>query len=774
MKVIENQALRFQALNFDPLDKKVDFGDGGLSTMKYVDVPKGIEVYEDLSVKLTMYAPNASKVELAGWGGYLGRERIELQAQADHYFSVVLKDLTPGFYYHEYYVDDKKVINPLVPIGYGGFTAVNFFELPGGHDDFYFLRDVAHGQVHMHFIDSSVNGRTKCCYVYTPPGYEDPENAHKSYPVMYLYHGVGENETGWLWQGKLNYIMDNLYAKEEAKPMIIVMTSGYAFAPDEDPVFHPGRYDLELTEDLMPFVEDYYRTENNRHGRCIAGLSLGGAQASTIYHAHQDLFANLGIFSAAGFMEIEDGQYDLIYMSCGIHEPMWKGLKSHEKHMLKEGKPVVINRFEGYHDWQVWKESLRDFAKHVFKNKHRSLEEHKVIPFKYQTGYFTPRNKTSDEGEINQAYYTSILNYEPLCRDLQFAMDENNKPAGRYPQVLPGFEVNQNGSVTLNFYGPNAESIEVTGLADKNLSLHKDGEYFSLKVDELKPGFYYHEYIMDGQTCLNPQEPIGYGSFRPLNYLEVPGEDTEFYEIQTKNRGTVTLELYQSQVLGGQTRLCYVYTPYGYEKKQDSYPVLYLQHGGGENETGWIWQGKVHNILDQLIDKGDCEPMICVMNTGYAFKADGSSHPLVGSVDEMIAKDCVPFIDKKYRTKARRNQRAMAGLSMGSFQSQRLVMHYSDLFANVGLFSGSLIIKNDEVNYEDILLDNEKLEHLFSVFFVAMGKEDAFYEDLKKQLDKMKKHGVVPRTYFDEGGHDWTFWRKCIRQFVTKLFREEG
>lgn len=120
--------------------------------MHYVDVPKGVEVYEDLSIKLTIYAPNARKVELAGWGGYLGRDPIELQEQEDHYFSVLLKGLTPGFYYHEYYVDNQKVINPLVPIGYGGFTAVNFFELPACQDDFYFLRDVDHGQVHMHFL----------------------------------------------------------------------------------------------------------------------------------------------------------------------------------------------------------------------------------------------------------------------------------------------------------------------------------------------------------------------------------------------------------------------------------------------------------------------------------------------------------------------------------------------------------------------------------------------------------------------------------------------
>lgn len=144
---------------------------------------------------------------------------------------------------------------------------------------FYELQDVPHGQVHICKYISAVNQHIKECYVYTPPGYD--RHRDRSYPVLYLQHGVGENETGWVWQGRMQFIMDNLLYAGKCREMLVVMCSGYAFEPEEDPVFFPGDFDKELTESVIPFIEQEFRCIHNRWGRAVAGLSLGSAQAIT-------------------------------------------------------------------------------------------------------------------------------------------------------------------------------------------------------------------------------------------------------------------------------------------------------------------------------------------------------------------------------------------------------------------------------------------------------------------------------------------------------------
>ena len=134
--------------------------------------------------------------------------------------------------------------------------------------------------------------------MYTPPGYD--RHRDRNYPVLYLQHGVGENETGWVWQGRMQFIMDNLLYAGKCREMLVVMCSGYAFEPEEDPVFFPGDFDKELTESVIPFIEQEFRCIHNRWGRAVAGLSLGSAQATLSAGKHPELFSALGVFSGVG------------------------------------------------------------------------------------------------------------------------------------------------------------------------------------------------------------------------------------------------------------------------------------------------------------------------------------------------------------------------------------------------------------------------------------------------------------------------------------------
>ena len=158
------------------------------------------------------------------------------------------------------------------------------------------------------------------------------------------------------------------------------------------------------------------------------------------------------------------------------------------------------------------------------------------------------------------------------------------------------------------------------------------------------------------------------------------------------------------------------------------------------------------------------------MNTGYGFPTDMNCHPsMSGFLDELV-KDAVPFIDSTYRTLADREHRAMAGLSMGGMQTQKIVFAHPELFAWAGIFSGGLVIQNEEEDYSDVLLKPEEFQKRFRMLFVACGTKEGFLEATRANEQKVLEAGVPIEVYEDYGYHDWTFWRHCAMQFLPKLF----
>ncbi len=384
---IQNQIIPSHMLFFDPFNKEAQIARDisqkkGYQSIHYVDRLPGIDVHGNGRVTFHFYAPDASQVEVAGIGGGMGNERHSMEKIEDGFWTVTLTDIPAGFHYHEYYVDGNRCTNPDAPLGYGCFYPINFFEMPDENSDFYSLKDVPHGDVRMELYPSPVNGRIKACWVYTPYGYE--ENTSRQYPILYIQHGVGENETGWIWQGKLNLIVDNLIAEGKCRDMIIVMNSGYAFAENEDPVFFPGDFDTELTKGCIPFIENKYRILSGRDNRAIAGLSLGSVQAFSIGMKHQDLFAWIGVFS--GGLPITRPEYDyselfanpdyidrtlrLLFVSCGEQEPMFDPTMDTVNRIAQSGcKSILGKHYPGYHVWDVWRYSARDFLQEVFQER---------------------------------------------------------------------------------------------------------------------------------------------------------------------------------------------------------------------------------------------------------------------------------------------------------------------------------------------------------------------------------------------------------------------
>jgi enterochelin esterase-like enzyme len=224
----------------------------------------------------------------------------------------------------------------------------------------------------------------------------------------------------------------------------------------------------------------------------------------------------------------------------------------------------------------------------------------------------------------------------------------------------------------------------------------------------------------------------------------------------------------------GKHEICLVYTPPKYDPNK-KYPVLYLQHGYGENEIGWTFQGHVGRIADELLNKGEMKEMLIVMCCGMTqLMEPAEKSPMTRMVFlDVFLKDIIPYIEGRYNVLTDKWNRAMAGLSMGSFQTSITTLSNPDLFGYAGLFSGFLRAPwgNMPQPWLEILDDAEKFKETYRVFYRAMGTEDQYFNafDADDAFLADKNLNMIRSTY--PGGHDWTVWRRCIHEFLPLIFR---
>jgi enterochelin esterase-like enzyme len=358
-------------------------------------------VDSDSRVQVRIKAPDATKVKVNFWSG----PKMDMEKQADGYWIVTTPPQAPGLHYYSIDIDGVQVSDPGSHSFYGGSKDASAVEVPEAGATYYLPQDVPHGQVREVWYNSSVTGSWRHALVYTPPDYD--KNHAARYPVLYLQHGGGEDETGWTKQGKVNFILDNLIASKTSKPMIVVMANGYARrAGQADP--QPGggmgspammqamqqmmtTFDEDVTKALIPFVDTTFRTIPDRDHRAMAGLSMGGMQTFVVTFNHLDTFSYIGGFSGAGGMSMRGGpppdlktlyngamadpaafskRVHLLWIGVGTEEPaqMRAGIQSFHK-LLEDGKVqhVFYESPGTAHEWQTWRRDLKDFAPRLFK-----------------------------------------------------------------------------------------------------------------------------------------------------------------------------------------------------------------------------------------------------------------------------------------------------------------------------------------------------------------------------------------------------------------------
>lgn len=329
-----------------------------------------------------------------------------------------------------------------------------------------------------------------------------------------------------------------------------------------------------------------------------------------------------------------------------------------------------------------------------------------------------------------------------------------------------GFCYLPDGKVRLRLVFPQAGRVEIDQFG-KISPLKKTADGAWEGDLDLGRGFQYLFVKVDGNDVLSPYLPIGFGCCRPMNYLDAPLDDGVPKDLCPAERGAVERRYYDSAV-SGRTESCLVYLPPCYDPAV-RYPVLYLQHGYGENETGWVYQGRVNRIADNLIREGKVEPMIIVMGNGMTRNDERKDNLLF---PEILLKDLIPYIEKNYPVIADAAHRAMAGLSMGSYQTSYVTLKNPDLFGYAGIFSGFVTspfpVKDN--SHLDLLNDAERFHASFRLFYRAMGTEDSFFSHFESDDVLFESKGLRTERMMFPGGHEWNVWRRCIADFLPRLF----
>ena len=330
------------------------------------------------------------------------------------------------------------------------------------------------------------------------------------------------------------------------------------------------------------------------------------------------------------------------------------------------------------------------------------------------------------------------------------------------------------GKVRLTYYNPEAESVSVVGAGGSfpgEYPMTKDDTgYWTVEV-ETTPGIHVHRYLVDGTLVLNDQMPLVYCAGEPANAFECVDEDCGWYLLQDVPHGDLRMEYYRSSHTG-RWKVCWVYCPAGYdEHPEKKYPVLYLQHGAGEDETGWIDMGKMNYILDNQIAAGETEEMLVVMNCGFAFNEDEEMSLRCPGFEKELLEDCIPMIEDKYRVRTERESRAMAGLSMGSAQSQSVVLNHLDKFAYLGVIIGGIGTAPIGVQ-ADALKDPKALGEKLKVFYACNGDQEPGCMPSHEAMEKMVEEGLTcGRHDIFKGYHELTVCREGLRAFLPLLFK---
>lgn len=402
----------------------------------------------------------------------------------------------------------------------------------------------------------------------------------------------------------------------------------------------------------------------------------------------------------------------------------------------------------------------------------------------------------------------------PQATDERAPVADTGAGAGFRPSMLnaPGYQypmVDSNGRASFRLSAPDAQHVLADIVGHRYpMTRGEDGVWIGT-TDPLPLGFHYYALVVDGVRMNDPGTQTFFGVSQWMSGLDIPDPAGDFYQAKDVPHGTVRIHPYYSELQKAMRR-AFIYTPPEYDQSDQRYPVLYLQHGAGEDETGWSNQGRVNYIMDNLIAAGKAKPMIIVMENGggsalftgfgqsrrgmvmgapatntSAPRANAGTSPggnpprraggppsfLNNQFGQILLSEVIPMVDANYRTLADRDHRAMAGLSMGGMQTMMIGMTHLDTFSSFGIFSGVMGITDVKTAYNGVFADPAALNQKVHVLYISIGTTENvqgarhFHEALEQQ--------GIHHTYFESQGtaHEWQTWRRSFNGFAPLLFQ---
>ena len=371
---------------------------------------------------------------------------------------------------------------------------------------------------------------------------------------------------------------------------------------------------------------------------------------------------------------------------------------------------------------------------------------------------------------------------------------DNARPA---PTNVPGAEfpkLHSDRSATFRVQADNAQKVQLLmelGQSTYDMVKGTDG-FWEVTTKPVLPGFHYYLVSTDGFVSADPGSRTFFAARKEVSGIEVPAPESEFFAAKDVPHGSVRTEWYFSKATGEWRRI-FVYTPPGYDQSSERYPVLYLQHGWGEDEAAWSHQGKENFILDNLIAAQKAKPMIIVNEngmTGVNFQppppprpGSAPSSPPPRSIpdsfkeerytlfDSVISTDLIPFMDGHFRTIPDREHRALAGLSMGGAQAFRIGLNHLNQFAYLGAFSPALSITDAAKDYNGALADSAKVNQQLRLLWMGVGSDDFLLGPVRGSHEILEKAGIKHMWVESSGAHVWTVWRKYLADFAPGLFQ---
>jgi len=605
--------------------------------------------------------------------------------------------------------------------------------------------NIPHGNIDTISYASKTVGAARRALIYTPPGF----SKKKKYPVLYLLHGIGGDEKEWLNGGHPQIILDNLYAGNKIEPMIVVMPNGRAMKDDRavGNIFDSAKvqafanFEKDLLNDLIPYIEKHFPVNKDRESRAIAGLSMGGGQSLNFGLGNLDKFAWIGGFSSAPNTKTPEQlvpdpeetkkKLKLLWISCGASDNLVSFSKRTHDYLVKNNIPHIYYIEPGVHDFKVWKNGLYMFSQLIFK-----------------------------------PVDTSTFSKYPVVG----APASSNVRSAQYPQILADHRV------IFRIKAPDAQKLQID-LGRKYDMIKDTGGYWMVTRDTISHGFHYYSLLIDGVAVADPSSEAFYGMGRMASGIEIPFAGGGFYTMRNVPHGDTRIKKFFSTVTNS-WRQFYIYTPPGYDvNTNERYPVLYILHGGGEDERGWANQGKTDIILDNLIADKKAKPMLVVMVDGNVSSGGlaGFGEPVLKRFEDELKISVIPFVEKNYRTETGAGNRALAGLSLGGLQTLYTGIRNTDMFSYLGVFSSGWFANQpatSDPQYAYMKDNAAAINNNLKSFWIAMGgKEDIAYNNCKAMMAKFDEMGIK-YTYSEyPGGHTWPVWRNNLYNFAQVLFK---